>query len=131
MFVVVEVYLVAVISSCVGVIIGSWMMSDLMASSTPPPPPPIPVSDRYPSCLSFRRSEYPGGKILLSVIVWLKSFGANEDVWDWVGCGDEVTKFGCFVLDTLEIYIDDFEMFVSMSLHCCCGWRGQSVVGGR
>ena len=27
----------AVISSCVGVVIGSWMMSDLMASSTPPP----------------------------------------------------------------------------------------------
>ena len=27
--------LVAVISSCVGVVIGSWMMSDLMASSTP------------------------------------------------------------------------------------------------
>ena len=27
--------LVAVISSCVGVVIGSWMMSDLMA--TPPP----------------------------------------------------------------------------------------------
>ena len=26
--------LVAVISSCVGVVIGSWMMSDLMASST-------------------------------------------------------------------------------------------------
>ena len=40
---------VAVISNCVGVAIGSWMMSDLMASSTPPPP--------YPSCLSFRRSE--------------------------------------------------------------------------
>ena len=39
--------LVAVISNCVGVAIGSWMMSDLMASSTPP----------YPSCLSFRRSE--------------------------------------------------------------------------
>ena len=30
--------LVAVISSCVGVVIGSWMMSDLMASSTPPIP---------------------------------------------------------------------------------------------
>ena len=28
--------LVAVISSCVGVVIGSWMMSDVMASSTPP-----------------------------------------------------------------------------------------------
>ena len=42
--------LVAVISSCVGVVIGSWMMSDLMASSTPPP---------YPSFLSFRRSESP------------------------------------------------------------------------
>ena len=28
--------LVAVISSCVGVAIGSWMMSDLVASSTPP-----------------------------------------------------------------------------------------------
>ena len=40
----------AVISNCVGVAIGSWMMSDLMASSTPPPSP-------YPSCLSFRRSE--------------------------------------------------------------------------
>ena len=26
----------AVISNCVGVVIGSWMMSDLMASSTPP-----------------------------------------------------------------------------------------------
>ena len=39
--------LVAVISNCVGVAIGSWMMSDLIASSTPP----------YPSCLSFRRSE--------------------------------------------------------------------------
>ena len=25
----------AVISRCVGVVIGSWMMSDLMASSTP------------------------------------------------------------------------------------------------
>ena len=25
----------AVISSCVGVVIGSWMMSDVMASSTP------------------------------------------------------------------------------------------------
>ena len=34
--------LVAVISSCVGVVIGSWMMSDLMASSRPYPPP-IPV----------------------------------------------------------------------------------------
>ena len=56
-------------------------------------------------------------------------FGANEDVW--VVCGDEVTKFGCFVLDTLEMYIDDFERFVSTSLCCCCGWRGQSVVGGR
>ena len=33
--------LVAVISNCVGVAIGSWMMSDLMASSTPPPPIPI------------------------------------------------------------------------------------------
>ena len=30
--------LVAVIYNCVGVTIGSWMMSDLMASSTPPPP---------------------------------------------------------------------------------------------
>ena len=30
--------LVAVIYNCVGVAIGSWMMSDLMASSTPPPP---------------------------------------------------------------------------------------------
>ena len=38
--------LVAVISSCVGVVIGSWIMSDLMASSTHPP---------YPSFLSFRR----------------------------------------------------------------------------
>ena len=56
-------------------------------------------------------------------------FGANEDVW--VECGDEVTTFGCFVLDTLEIYIDYFERFVSTSLCCCCGWRGQSVVGGR
>ena len=56
-------------------------------------------------------------------------FGANEDVW--VVCGDVVTKFGCFVLDTLEIYIDDFERFVGMSFCCCCGWRGQSVVGGR
>ena len=58
-------------------------------------------------------------------------FGVNEDVW--VVCGDEFTKFGCFVLDTLEIYIDDFERFVSMSFCCCCccGWRGQSVVGGR
>ena len=54
--------LVAVISSCVGVVIGSWMMSDLMASSTPPP---------YPSFLSFRRSEYPGGNISLSVMLWL------------------------------------------------------------
>ena len=27
--------IVAVISSCVGVVIGSWMMSDLMVSSTP------------------------------------------------------------------------------------------------
>ena len=54
--------LVAVISSCVGVVIGSWMMSDLMASSTPPP---------YPSFLSFRRSECPGGNISLSVMVWL------------------------------------------------------------
>ena len=53
--------LVAVISSCVGVVIGSWMMSDLMASSTPP----------YPSFLSFRRSEYPGGNISLSVMLWL------------------------------------------------------------
>ena len=56
-------------------------------------------------------------------------FGANEDVW--VVCGDEVTKFGRFVLDTLEIYIDDFERFVSMSLRCCCEWRSQYVVGGR
>ena len=57
-------------------------------------------------------------------------FGANEDVW--VVCGDEVTKFGRLVLDTLEIYIDDFERFVSMFLPCCCGWRrSQSVVGGR
>ena len=31
----------------------------------------------------------------------------------------------------LEIYIDDFEGFVSLSLHCCCGLRDQSVVGGR
>ena len=53
--------LVAVISSCVGVVIGSWMMSDLMASSTPP----------YPSFLSFLRSEYPGGNISLSVMLWL------------------------------------------------------------
>ena len=53
-------------------------------------------------------------------------FGANEDVW--VVCGDDVTKIGCFVLDTLEIYIDDFERFVITSLLCCCGWRGQSVV---
>ena len=53
--------LVAVISSCVGVVIGSWMMPDLMASSTPP----------YPSFLSFRRSEYPGGNISLSVMLWL------------------------------------------------------------
>ena len=30
-------------------------------------------------------------------------FGANEDVW--VVCGDEVTKFGCFVLDTLEFIL--------------------------
>ena len=52
----------AVISSCVGVANGSWKMSDLMASSTPPP---------YPSFLSFRRSEYPGGNISLSVMVWL------------------------------------------------------------
>ena len=40
-------------------------------------------------------------------------FGANEDVW--VVCGDEVTKFGCFVLDTLEIYTDDFERFSGRS----------------
>ena len=33
--------LVAVIYNCVGVAIGSWMMSHLMASSTPPPPIPI------------------------------------------------------------------------------------------
>ena len=56
-------------------------------------------------------------------------FGANEDVW--IGCVDGITKFGCFVLDTLEMYIDDFERFMSMSLRCCCGWRGQYVVGGR
>ena len=57
-------------------------------------------------------------------------FGANEDVW--VRFGDEIDKFGCFVFDTLEIYIDDFDRFVSMSsLHCCCGLRGQSVFGGR
>ena len=54
--------LVAVISSCVGVVIGSWMMSDLMASSTPPP---------YPSFLSFLRSGYPCGNISLSVMLWL------------------------------------------------------------
>ena len=38
-------------------------------------------------------------------------FGANEDIG--VGCGDElITKVGCFVLDTLEMYrhIDDFEV---------------------
>ena len=35
--------LVAVISSCVGVVIGSWMMSDVMASSTPPPIPVVSV----------------------------------------------------------------------------------------
>ena len=57
-------------------------------------------------------------------------FGANEDVW--VRFGDEIAKFGCFVFDTLDIYIDAFERFVSMSsLRCCCGLRGQSVVGGR
>ena len=56
-------------------------------------------------------------------------FGANEDVW--VVCGDEVPKFGRFVLDTLEIYIDYFDRFVSTSLCCCCVWGGQSVVGGR
>ena len=56
-------------------------------------------------------------------------FGADENVW--VGCGYEITKFGCFILDTLEIYIDDFGRFMSMSLCCCCGWRGQYVVGGR
>ena len=56
-------------------------------------------------------------------------FSANEDVW--VGYGDEIAKFGCFVFDTLEIDIDDFEGFVTLSLHCCCGLRDQSVVGGR
>ena len=57
-------------------------------------------------------------------------FGANED--DWVRFGDEIAKFGCLVFDTLEIYIDDFERFVSMSSLRCCRWlRGQSVVGGR
>ena len=70
---------------------------------------------------------------MLSVIVWLIkpcfTFSANEDVW--VGHGDEIAKFGCFVFDTLDIYIDDFERFVSLSLHCCCGLRDQSVVGGR
>ena len=53
-------------------------------------------------------------------------FSANEDVW--VGYGDEIAKFGYFVFDTLEIYIDDFEGFVSLSLHCCCDLRDQSVV---
>ena len=38
-----------------------------------------------------------------SVIMWKPCFGAGEDVW--IGCGDEITKFGCFVLDTLEMYI--------------------------
>ena len=33
----------AVISSCVGVVIGSWVMSDLMASSTPPHTPGVSV----------------------------------------------------------------------------------------
>ena len=33
----------AVISNCVCVAIGSWMMSDLMASSTPPPIPILSV----------------------------------------------------------------------------------------
>ena len=37
-------------------------------------------------------------------------FGANEDVR--IRFGDEIAKFGCFVFDTLEIYIDDFERFV-------------------
>ena len=56
-------------------------------------------------------------------------FSANEDVW--VGYGDEIAKFGYFVFDTLEIYMDDFERFVSLSLHCCCGLRDQAVVDGR
>ena len=56
-------------------------------------------------------------------------FSANGDVG--VGYGDEIAKFGRFVFDTLEIYIDDFEWFVTLSLHCCCGLRDQSVVGGR
>ena len=56
-------------------------------------------------------------------------FGANEDVW--VVCGDEVTKFGRFVLDTLEMYIDYFERFerhvfvllLWLESPVCCWWE--------
>ena len=44
---------------------------------------------------------------------------------------DDTERLHAPVLDTLEIYIDDFERFVGMSFCCCCGWRGQYVVGGR
>ena len=43
----------------------------------------------------------------------------------------ELQSSAVLFLDTLEIYIDDFEGFVSLSLHSCCGLRYQSVVGGR
>ena len=69
------------------------------------------------------------GKFRCRLYLVKPCFSANEDVW--VGYGDEIAKFGYFVFDTLEIYIDDFEGFVSLSLHCCCDLRDQSVVGGR
>ena len=43
---------------------------------------------------------------------------ADEDVW--VGRGDEVAKFGCFVFYALEIDVGDFEWCVGMSLRWCC-----------
>ena len=54
-------------------------------------------------------------------------FSANEDVW--VGYGDEIAKFGCFVFDTLEIYIDDFEGFVTLSLHCLTRFNKIAIQG--
>ena len=56
-------------------------------------------------------------------------FSANEDVW--VGYGDAIAKFGCFVFDTLEIDIDDFDRFncelvfallLWVERPVCCWW---------
>ena len=65
----------------------------------------------------------------LSVIVWLSHVSVPMRM---SGSDTEMKLPSSAVLFFIlwKLNIDDFERFLSLSLHCCCGLRDQSVVGG-